>query len=122
MSIELKDRCIISAFQFGSICSYELQGEYIVARFLGLMPIRRFHLGAVYYLRLASRSEVPPHFLLFNWLHFLSIRRARRPIYVLQTRSTHHRIFLKMESSAHFRLRQAIARFSNTTNRTHEAA
>jgi hypothetical protein len=97
----------LSSFGPGSACSYELCGEYILARFLGVIPVKRIHLAAVYYLRLATLREAPVLFRLFNWVHFLPHRRATRPVYILQTRSR-HRIFLKLTNGVHFKLRQAI--------------
>jgi hypothetical protein len=97
----------LSSFGPGTLCSYELCGEYILARFMGVIPVKRIHLGAVYYLRLATLREAPVVFRLFNWVHFLPHRRASRPVYILQTRSR-HRIFLKLTHGVHFKLRQAI--------------
>ena len=103
----------LSPASIGSPCSYELMGEYIVGRFLGIIPIARIHLGAVHYLRLATRNETNPLYLLLNWPQFLmSSRRAVRPVYILQTRKG-QRLFLKLEGGEHFRLRQAIARHNN---------
>jgi hypothetical protein len=49
-------------------------------------------------------------YLFFNWLQFLPFRRARRPVYILQTTRS-KRIFLKLEGESHFILRQAISRY-----------
>ena len=96
----------------GSFFSHELSGDNIVVRLFGLIPISTIHLGAVYYLRLATRREVSPLYFIFNWPQFLAHRRARRPVYVLQTRKG-HRYFLKLEGDTHFKLRQAIGRHSD---------
>lgn len=100
----------------GSPCSYELQGDCIVERLFGIFAISHIHLSAVYYLRLATKSEVPPAYLLFNWIQFLPHRRSVRPVYVLQTRSR-HRIFLKLDGATHFKLRQAIGRHNGRGKR-----
>ncbi len=105
------DRYILSSLAPGALHSYALEGEHIVGRLFGLFPTRRIHLGAVYYLRLATPSETNPVYLLFNWFHFLPFRRATGPVYVLQTRSR-HRLFLKLDGAAHFKLRTAISRHS----------
>ncbi len=109
MSAKIAGKHVLSSLSFGSLYSYELAGEEIIGRLLGIAPVFRIHLSAVHYLRLAAPSEAPPTFLLFNWIHFLPHRRALRPVYVLQIRS-HHRIFLKLDATAHFKLRQAIGR------------
>lgn len=99
----------LTSFGLGSPCAYAVDGEYIIGRLFGLIPVQRVHLSAVHYLRLASRSDASPIFMFFNYINFMPHMRSRRPVYVLQTRS-HHRIFLKMDSSTHFRLRQAIGK------------
>ncbi len=116
MRDDLRKRLVLTPFSFSSPFSYELSGEYIIGRLFGLFPVTRIHLGAVHYLRLATRSEVPGAFFLFNWIHFLSHRRAVCPVYVLQTRSR-HRIFLKLYAGTHFRLRQAIGRHTRHNSR-----
>ena len=99
----------LASVGLGSPCSYKLTGEHISGKFLGIIPIGSIHLGTVNYLRLATSDEAPPLYLLFNCIQFMSFRRARRPVYVLQTQS-HRRIFLKLDSGTHFRLRQALGR------------
>ena len=106
----------IAAASFGSPCSYELSGDYIIGRLFGLFPICRIHLGAVHYLRLATRHEVSPIYFLMNWPKMLLIRhRSISPVYILQTRKE-QKIFLTMDGESHFRLRQAIARHSDRRN------
>lgn len=116
MRSKVVGKTALSSAGFGSFFSYELKGDYIIGRLFGIFTVRRIHLAAVYYLRLATRSEAPPLYMIFNALQFLPHRRSFRPVYVLQTRSR-HRIFLKLEGSAHFRLRQAIGRHSDPGNR-----
>ena len=65
---------------------------------------------------LASRSELSTVYLLFKWAHFLPNRRAACPLYVRQTRST-HRIFLKLDQGAHFRLKRVMGRYAIQNNR-----
>lgn len=104
----------------GSPCSYSLDGDYIVGRLFGVFPLNRIHLGAVHYLRLATRREVSPAYFLMNWPQFLlSKHRSVSPVYILQTRKG-QKIFMKLEGGAHFRLRQAIARHSD--RRSHKLA
>ncbi len=107
---------ILSACAPGSPCSYELCGQHVIVRFLGLIPVKRIHLAAVCHLRLATLRETPLLYRLFNWIHFLPHRRASRPVYMLQTRSR-HRIFLKLTNGVHFRLRQAINKHTLRNNR-----
>jgi hypothetical protein len=90
-------------------CSYELQGQLLIARLFGLIPVFSIHLSNVHYLRLATRDEVTPLYLMSNWLQFLPHRRSVCPVYVLQAK-TGRRLFLKLEGGAHFALRKAIGR------------
>lgn len=113
MKTELIGKTQISSISFGSPCSYELCGDHMIGRFLGLLPVNKIHLGAVHYLRLATRNEVSPLYFLLNWPQLLLARhRSSCPVYILQTRKG-HKVFLKMEGGAHFRLRKAIARHSD---------
>ncbi|VGO22968.1 hypothetical protein [Pontiella sulfatireligans] len=100
----------LSSAGLGSIFSYELCGDQIVSRLFGLFPVRSINLAAVCYLRLATRSEVSPVYFLTSWMQFMPHRRTINPVYVLQTRKG-HRLFLKLQGDAHFKLRQAIGRF-----------
>jgi hypothetical protein len=109
-------KTLLSSVSMGSPCSSELQGDKIIVRFLGLITIHQIHLSDVHYLRLATRDEVSPAYLLFNWLQFLPHRRSVRPVYILQSRNR-QRLFLKLEGGAHFKLRQAIARKSGSPQR-----
>jgi len=110
----------LSPVSLGAPCSYGLEGDHIVGRLFGLFPLTRIHLGAVHYLRLATRREVSPAYLLINWPQFLLARhRSVSPVYILQTRKG-HKVFMKLEGGAHFRLRQAIARHSD--RRSHKLA
>lgn len=116
MRSKVVGKTVLSSAEFGSLFSYELKGDYIIGRLFGIVAVRRIHLAAVYYLRLATRSETPVWYMFFNALQFMPHRRSIRPVYVLQTRSR-HRIFLKLEGAAHFKLRQAIGRHSDRANR-----
>jgi len=100
---------LLSPFSIGSPCAHRLQGDRVVSYFLGIFPVQTLPLSEVRYLRLATRREAAPTYLLFNWPSFLPHRRSIRPVYVLQARGR-RRIFLKLESGAHFKLRQAIGR------------
>ena len=100
---------LLSPSSPGSPCSYELDGSLLIARLFGLIPVFTIHLSNVHYLRLATRGETTPLYLLSNWLHFLPHHRATCPVYVLQAK-TGRRLFLKLDGTAHFKLRQAIGR------------
>ncbi|WP_372806460.1 hypothetical protein [Pontiella sp.] len=103
----------LSSASLGAPCTYELCGDHIVGRLFGVVPLCRIHLGAVHYLRLAARSDVPSIYVLFNWPQFfLCSRRSVNPVYILQTRKG-QRLYLKLAGGAHFKLRKAIARHSN---------
>ncbi|QBG46190.1 hypothetical protein EGM51_01770 [Verrucomicrobia bacterium S94] len=103
----------------GSLFSYELYGDYLIRRFLGLLPVTRVHLGAVRYLRLATRNEISLSNMLLNGLQLMNRQRSKHPVYILHTRKG-RKMFLKLESGSHFRLRQAIARHSD--RRVHKMA
>ncbi|WP_372796272.1 hypothetical protein [Pontiella sp.] len=110
----------VAAVSLGSPFSFELSGDHLVRRFLGLIPTGRVHLGAVHYLRLATRHEVSPLYFMLNWPQLLlASHRSSCPVYVIQTRKG-NRMFLKMRGGEHFRLRQAIARHSD--KRSHQMA
>jgi len=96
-------------FSVGSWYSYEVSGMYIIGKLFGLFPIQRVHLGAVHYLRLATRTETPPLFLLFNWGHILPRHYSISPVYVLQTRFR-YRIFLRLDEPSHVELCNQITR------------
>lgn len=110
----------ITSVSFGSPFSYEMKGEYLIRRFLGIFPVSHVHLGAVHYLRLAARNEVSPAYFLMNWPQLLLANyRQISPVYILQTRKG-QTFFLKMKGGAHFRLRQSIARHSD--RKSHQMA
>ena len=98
---------LLSPSSPGSPCSYELHGSLLTARLFGVLPVFTIHLSNVHYLRLATRGEITPLYLLGNWMHFLPHRRSISPVYVLQAK-TGRRLFLKLDETAHFKLRQAI--------------
>jgi hypothetical protein len=102
-------KTILSPSSPGSLCSYELQGSLLTARLFGFVPAFTIHLSNVHYLRLATPDEVSPLYLATNWLQFLPHRRSICPVYVLQAK-TGRRLFLKLDGTAHFKLRQAIGR------------
>ncbi|HSR88019.1 MAG TPA: hypothetical protein VLL07_03615 [Pontiella sp.] len=116
MQIKSKFSIKLSSFGLGSPCSYKLEGDHISGKFLGFIPAGNIHLENVNYLRLATSDEAPPLYVFFNYIQFMSFRRARRPVYVLQTQSR-RRIFLKLDSGTHFRLRQAIGRYVSREKR-----
>lgn len=112
---------LLTPLSFGSLYSYELYSDQIIGKLFGLFPVLKIHLSAVHYLRLATRSEVTPLYMLFNWPQFMAYRRSKRPVYVLQTR-TRHRIFMKLEGKGHFKLRQAIGRHNDHKSKQKIAA
>ena len=120
MTTKAVGRTKIASVSFGSPFSFELRGDHIIQRFLGVIPMGKVHLGAVHYLRLATRNEVSPLYFILNWQQMLlASHRSTCPVYVLQTRKG-RKLFMKMEGSEHFRLRQAIGRHSD--RRVHKMA
>lgn len=96
-----------------SPCTFALEADQVIGRIFGLIPLYRVHLDDVHFLRLASRSDAPPIYFIFNWPCFtLTRKRSVRPVYILQTRKG-QRIMIKLEGGAHFRLRQAIGRHND---------
>ena len=117
---ETVGKTTLASVSLGSPFSFELKGDHLIQRFLGLIPTGKVHLGAINYLRLATRNEMSPFYFLLNWPQMLlSSHRCTRPVYVVQTRKG-NKLFLKMEGGEHFRLRQAIARHSD--KRSHKMA
>jgi len=99
----------------GSLHAYRLYEDQVIGLFLGLIPLRKINLREVYYLRLATRNEVPFLYLLFNWIQFLPRHRSVRPVYILRT--SKKRIFLKLGGNAHFQLRQAVGKYTEPASR-----
>ncbi len=92
----------------GYVISYYLSPHNVSVYLLGFIPLHRIALTDVHYLRLASADEVPRAYYIRNWSHFRPSRAAHCPVYKLQTKARRKRIFLKLRSGAHFRLRRAI--------------
>ena len=111
MPLSHHHKLVLTPFGFGSLYSYELSGDYLVARLFGRIPIVRIHLAAILYFRLATREEKLAGWMLFKWVHLLPRLTTPYRLYVLQTRSR-NRIFLKLDRTAHTRLSKAIARYS----------
>lgn len=105
-------RTLLAPLLLGTFCSYEIKGNDLVCRFLGILPISRTHLSTVHYLRLATRSDTSLLYFILNFPCFMFVsHRSVRPIYVLQTQKK-RRILMKLKGGAHFKLRQAIAQHS----------
>lgn len=120
MAIKTVGKAKIVSVSFGSPFSFELKGDHVLVKLLGVVPVGKVHLGAIHFLRLATKNEVSPIYFVLNWPQMLLVsQRSKCPVYILQTRKG-HKFFLKMEGGAHFRLRQAIARHSD--RRVHKMA
>ena len=103
----------LATFSLSSPCSFAMEGDQVIGRIFGVVPFYKVHLDEVHFLRLASRSDAPPVYFLFNWPCFIMTRkRSVKPVYILQTRKG-QRIMIKLEGGAHFRLRQAIGRHND---------
>ncbi len=102
---------VLSSFSIGSPFVYKLRDDRVVSYFLGFLPVRSIRLTEVRYLRLATHHEASLTYLILNWSSFLPRCRSVCPVYVLQTKGR-ARIFLKLKSDVHFKLRQAIGRAS----------
>ncbi len=107
MPDDTRNPILLSPSSPSSPCAYELHGSLLIARLLGRVPLFSIHLSNVHYLRLATRDEMRPFYLLSNWVQFLPHRRSICPVYVLKAK-TGRRLFLKLNGSAHFKLRLAI--------------
>ncbi len=114
-------KTMLSPLSSGSCFSYELCGNKIVARFLGIVPVKKIGLTEIRYLRLATRDEPAPLVFLLNWMAFYFNRRAYNPIYMLQTRKG-KRYFMKLNTSAHRKLRMAISRCQKPFRQTEKKA
>ncbi len=99
----------LSPLSFGSVCSYELRGDWLIGKLMGCIPVKRVHVKNVRFLRLATRDELSPLYLLLNWQYFLSNRRTISPIYILKT-GKHQHVLLKLKGDMHFKLRQVLGR------------
>lgn len=111
-------KIIISPCSLRSACSYELRGCLLIARLFGIIPVFSIHLSNIHYLRLATREEINPIRLIFDWTRFSQHQRSIRPTYVLQAK-TGRRLLLKLENGNHFRLRQAIGRQLEENSKPH---
>lgn len=99
----------LTSLSLGSASSCELIGDKITVRLFGLIPVQTIHLANVHHLRLATQNEATMVALLSDWWQLLPRRHSVRAVYVLQTKAR-RRIFMNLDGSAHFRLRQAIGR------------
>lgn len=106
----------LSAPSLFSPWSFDLRGSTLAVNLLGIIPLQRIELADVQYMRLATRDEVSPFYMLFHWPQFMAHRRSARPVYILQTRQG-PRLFLILTGGAHFQLRQAIGRSSEPRKR-----
>ncbi len=111
----------LSPLNSGSCFSYELCGNRIVVRFLGIVPVKKIGLAEIRYLRVATRDEPAPLVFLLNWMAFYFNRRAYNPIYMLQTYKG-KRYFMKLNTSAFQRLKKALFRFQKPARQTPKAA
>jgi hypothetical protein len=111
----------LSPLSSGSCFSYELCGNKIVVRFLGIVPVQEIRMAEILHLRLASRAETAPLVFLLNWLTFYFCRPAYNPIYLLKTRKGKC-YFMKLTTDSHRKLRQAIGRDRHPCRRTEKKA
>lgn len=114
-------KTMLSPLNSGSCLSYELCGNEIVVRFLGIVPIKKIRLAEIQYLRLATSDEPAPFVFFLNWMAFYFNRRAYNPIYLLQTRKGKC-YFIKLNTSSFRRLKKALRRFQDPSSQTQKAA
>ncbi len=115
-----KKRRHTKAYQ-GFTFSFELSNETLVWKFCRLIPLARIKLNDIDHLRSSFFDEVFPgiktlHRFIQNRYWFSSIPRNDRkfsPLYVIETHHRHRKIFLKLESSFHYRIRSALGRIKS---------
>ena len=78
-------KTMLSPLHPGSYVSYELCGDRITIRLLGIAPAGTIRLEEISLLRLAARNEVPIFAFALNWMLFYCWRPAYRPFYLMKT-------------------------------------
>lgn len=101
-------KTVISPLSLGTFVSYELRGDRLVMRFLGLLPVGVIGLSEVSELRLAAPGEPALFTLTMNALLYYFHPSAYRPVYVL--RAGRRRCFLKLSRRPLQQLQSAIRR------------
>ena len=99
----------------GVFLAVELTDRKLCVKLLSLIPISWVHLDRVDYLRVSNFSE---HLAYMRrgiksqyWpTFFRGYKRRTTPVYMLKIDNGKRRIFVRLQSSLHYRLRNAIGR------------
>jgi len=108
----------------GFFLSLELTEDRLALKFCRALPLSWVKLEDVDCMRSSFFEDIFPrkrrlHKLLRNRYWFSSARIAERrlaPFYVIETHRKRRRIFLRLESSFHYRVRSAIGRIKSRKN------
>lgn len=120
MKLAVVGKTVISPLNLGTCVSYELCGDRITIRFLGIVPVGTIQLADIREFRLASRGEPSGLAFAMNWILYYCWRPAHKPIYLLRTPARH--CFLKLSHQSQQQLRSAISRSRESARTLKKAA
>jgi len=108
----------------GFLLSITLTSDRLVCSLLRLLPIAWVRLEDVDSMRASSFDEIFPRRKRFSrmmrnryWVSTIhGVDRRLAPLYVIETHKKHRRIFLRMESAFHYRVRSALGRIKSLRN------
>lgn len=109
MELVTSERNIISPLNLGTCVSYELCGDRINIRFLGLILIGKIELKKISTFRLASRGEPSGLAFLINLILYYLWRPAHKPIYLVRT-SNGKSYFIKLSHDKQLQFQKAAKR------------
>jgi hypothetical protein len=112
---------MISPLNLGTCVSYEMRGDQIIIRFLGIITVGKIQVQDIRELRQATRAETSSIAFALNELLFYFWRPAYRPIYLMKTRQGKY-FFLKLSHCSQKQLRMAIRRFREPAGQLKKAA
>lgn len=108
----------------GFLLSITLTDGKLVCSLLRLLPIAWVRLEDVDSMRASSFDEMFPRRKVLSrmmrnryWISTIhGVDRRLAPLYVIETHRRHRRIFLRLESSFHYRVRSALGRIKSLRN------
>ena len=109
MGVAEVEKIMISPLNLGTCVSYELCGDRINIRFLGLISVGTIELKKISTFRIASREEPSGLAFLINLILYYLWRPAHKPIYLLRT-SNGKRYFIKLSHEMQQQLQKAMKR------------
>lgn len=121
MKTETIGKTKLSPLHLGSFVSYELSGNIITVRMLGVFPIKHVRINDIRTLRLATRDEVSSLAFMMNLMLYYCWRSAYRPIYLLQAADGKY-YFLRLSHAMQNRLLLAMKRVHRSDHAIREAA